>query len=89
MTSIRVTLLAAVAALGMTLPAGASPATPDTGPVQPTPFQYAQCKGPGCPVTGSSPVDYGYKTAKCKKSDKKCQAKSKKKKKSDTSDTKG
>ena len=82
MTSIRVTLLATIAAIGMTLPAAASPATSDTGPVQPTPFQYAQMRA-------DSPVDYGYKTAKCKKSDKKCQAKSKKKKKSDTSDTKG
>jgi len=75
--SIRAALLAGIAVIAMTVPAAASPAVSgktDAHPVKANLVQYAQDFR-----HGSSPVDYGYKSKKCKKSDKACQAKAKKK----------
>lgn len=80
--SIRAALLAGIAAAAMTVPAAASPAISgktDAHPVKANVVQYAQDFR-----HGSGAVDYGYKSKKCKKSDKACQAKAKKK-----NDTKG
>jgi hypothetical protein len=62
-------------------PAAASPtvSSSNTLPHAAATQQYAQDFS-----RGSGPVDYGYKSKKCKKSDKKCKAKTKPK-----SDTKG
>lgn len=79
---IRVTLLAGIAAIAMSVPAAASPTASgsiDTRPHAAATQQYAQDFS-----HGSRPVDYGYKSKKCKKSDKKCKTKTKPK-----SDTKG
>jgi hypothetical protein len=81
-SSIRVTLLAGIAAIAMTVPAAASPTasgSTDSRPHAAATQQYAQDFS-----RGSRPVDYGYKSKKCKKSDKKCKAKAKPKPKSET-----
>jgi len=81
-SSIRVALLAGIAAVAMTVPAAACPTASgsiDTRPHAAATQQYAQDFS-----RGSRPVDYGYKSKKCKKSDKKCKAKTKPK-----SETKG
>ena len=73
-SSISVTLLAGIAAIAMTVPAAASltiSGTTHTRSVQAT-AQYAQDFS-----RGSRAVDYGYKSKKCKKSDKKCKTKTK------------
>ena len=74
-SSIRVTLLAGIAAVAMTTPSVASSTVSgsiDTRPHAVATQQYAQDFS-----HGSGPVDYGYKSKKCKKSDKKCKAKTK------------
>ena len=74
-SSISVTLLAGIAAIAMTVPAAASltiSGSTHTRPLQATATQYAQDFS-----HGSRAVDYGYKSKKCKKSDKKCKTKTK------------
>ena len=81
-SSIRVTLLAGIAAVAMTTPSVASSTVSgsiDTRPHAVATQQYAQDFS-----HGSRAVDYGYKSKKCKKSDKKCKPKTKPK-----SETKG
>ena len=74
-SSISVTLLAGIAAIAMTVPAAASltiSGSTHSRPLQATATQYAQDFS-----HGSRAVDYGYKSKKCKKSDKKCKTKTK------------
>ena len=60
MTHLRVTLLAGIAGIAMTVPAAASLVTSThTRPVPPTVVQYAQDFR-----HGSTAVDYGYKSKK-------------------------
>jgi len=75
LSSISVTLLAGIATVAMTLPAATSlsiSGSTHTRPLQATAIQYAQDFS-----HGSGAVDYGYKSKKCKKSDKKCKTKTK------------
>ena len=73
-SSISVTLLAGIAAIAMTVPAASLTisGSTHTRPLQATATQYAQDFS-----HGSRAVDYGYKSKKCKKSDKKCKTKTK------------
>jgi hypothetical protein len=79
--TVRVAILAGIGAIAMMVPAAASPTVSDsnTRPHAAATEQYAQDFS-----HGSRAVDYGYKSKKCKKSDKKCKAKTKPK-----SETKG
>jgi len=80
--TIRICLLAGIGAIAMTTPSVASSTVSgriDTRPHAVATQQYAQDFS-----HGSRAVDYGYKSKKCKKSDKKCKAKTKPK-----SETKG
>jgi len=82
-STIRTAIFAGIGAVAMMVPATASPTVSgsiDVRPAQTTATQqYAQDFS-----HGSRAVDYGYKSKKCKKSDKKCKAKTKPK-----SETKG
>ncbi len=73
--TIRIAMLTGLGAIAMTASAVASPTVSgsiDTRPHAVATQQYAQDFS-----HGSGPVDYGYKSKKCKKSDKKCKAKTK------------
>ncbi len=82
-STIRTAIFAGIGAVAMMVPAIASPTVSgsiDVRPAQTTATQqYAQDFS-----HGSGAVDYGYKSKKCKKSDKKCKTKTKPK-----SDSKG
>ena len=81
-STIRTAIFAGIGAVAMMVPATASPTVSgsiDTRPHAVATQQYAQDFS-----HGSRAVDYGYKSKKCKKSDKKCKAKTKPK-----SETKG
>jgi hypothetical protein len=80
--TIRIAMLTGLGVIAMAAPALASPTVSgsiDTRPHAAATQQYAQGY-----LSPSGPVDYGYKSKKCKKSDKKCKTKTKPK-----SDTKG
>ena len=81
-STIRTAIFAGIGAVAMMVPATASPTVSgsiDTRPHAVATQQYAQDFS-----HGSRAVDYGYKSKKCKKSDKKCKPKTKPK-----SETKG
>ena len=73
--AVRAGILAGIGAIAMMVPAAASPTVSgsiDTRPHTAATQQYAQDFS-----HGSGAVDYGYKSKKCKKSDKKCKTKTK------------
>ena len=81
-STVRVAIFAGIGSIAKMVPATASPTVSgsiDTRPHAVATQQYAQDFS-----HGSRAVDYGYKSKKCKKSDKKCKAKTKPK-----SETKG
>ncbi len=81
-STVRVAIFAGIGSIALMVPATASPTVSgsiDTRPHAVATQQYAQDFS-----HGSRAVDYGYKSKKCKKSDKKCKAKTKPK-----SETKG
>ncbi len=81
-STVRVAIFAGIGAIAMMVPATASPTVSggiDTRPHAVATQQYAQDFS-----HGSRAVDYGYKSTKCKKSDKKCKSKTKTKTKSDS-----
>jgi hypothetical protein len=82
--TIRIAMLTGLGAIAMTAPAAASPTvsgSTNARSVQAIGTQYAQDFS-----HGSGAVDYGYKSKKCKKSDKKCKTKTKTDTKSDKKD---
>ncbi len=74
-STVRVAIFAGIGSIALMVPATASPTVSgsiDTRPHAVATQQYAQDFS-----HGSRAVDYGYKSKKCKKSDKKCKAKTK------------